>query len=452
MQQLKILLSLLVLLIHSLAGANPYPYQDEVTKDPEWLKNWQPHQIFEKQILHSRLNVGQEVMRIQVDWSQTGEVYALNSVTKELSGTPGLKKTTSRRDALGSYIGIIRNSQTGEALGYSSVGTGQEYRKLVRAMTFRFPMPQSKVIFQLMAEDPQSGIMKLVLEKTVELPLIQTIVSIPVETRILSSAVNQNEKLIFAIYADGYLANRKNVFWLQAQKTVDALKRTNFPGIEHFEFVGVFAPSNQALGSATDFGLPVKTRDSFLGLYYPYWNKFGRWYHIVYPTNEKKFRDALGQVPHDYALALLDNSEYWGIGNYKAFTAIPAGNTQYFAYLLTHELGHFFGLNEEYDGGGATELEFATGIDEPWSQNITFLKDPKNLKWKQFVKPQTPIPTPLTHWSMTTRPLGAYVGGYADSLGNSHIPGMDCAMSKISDFCPVCKHAIVERVKFDLGH
>jgi hypothetical protein len=31
---------------------------------------------------------------------------------------------------------------------------------------------------------------------------------------------------------------------------------------------------------------------------------------------------------------------------------------------------------------------------EPWEANITLMKDPANLKWKNLVSPKTPIPTP----------------------------------------------------------
>src|SRR4029078_1103016 len=146
----------------------------------------------------------------------------------------------------------------------------------------------------------------------------------------------------------------------------------------------------------------------------PYWDNFGRWYNVVYPTNENKFRNHLAVAPYDYPLILINNSGYWGVGNYMSLTAIPARNSTYFTYLLLHEFGHFFGLNEEYEGGGPTELEFAPGISEPWSQNITFLRSRElaSLKWNRFVKETTPLPTPRDLWRSSNPLYGAYAGGY----------------------------------------
>jgi hypothetical protein len=217
------------------------------------------------------------------------------------------------------------------------------------------------------------------------------------------------------------------------------------------EMRAVFAPSKKNHGSAKNLGTPVPEFESFLGLYYAYWYPFGRWYHVMYPTRESKYRNSIGQVPYDYPIALVDNGNYWGVGNFNELTAIPSDSSS-FTYLLLHELGHFFGLNEEYESGGRTELEFAPEIDEPWSQNITFLRDKSELKWRDFVSSSTPLPTPKFHWSDASS-YGAYKGGYAQSqpVGQSHKPGLSCIMNSSGTFCPICKHAIEEKIKFDLG-
>jgi hypothetical protein len=221
--------------------------------------------------------------------------------------------------------------------------------------------------------------------------------------------------------------------------------------LENLEIIGVFAESKLPLGQARDLGMPVPERDSFLGLYYPYWNNFGRWYHILYPTRETRFRNALAQVPYDYPLAIVDSDLYWGVGNYKELTAIPSSNSS-FTYLLMHEFGHFLGLNEEYEGGGRTELEFAPQIAEPWSPNLTFLGSTSwaDLKWKEFAAQSTPLPTPGSYWRSGR--YGAYRGGYGDSApGRSHKPGMNCVMHRSSQFCPICLDGMRKVMSRDLG-
>jgi hypothetical protein len=229
----------------------------------------------------------------------------------------------------------------------------------------------------------------------------------------------------------------------------------NLPGSDHFEFKAIFAVSKQVLGSAQDLGDTIKVRDSFMGLYFPYWRKFGRWYHVVYPTSETKYRNALAQEPYDYPLAIINDGKYWGVGNYNELTAIPSGNGNLNSYLLLHEFGHFMGLNEEYNGGGPTELEFAPKIKEPWSQNITF--NLNDLKWKQFAEPGISIPTTTADYNRfggaAENPVGAYLGGYADSvpMGTSHKPVKQCMMGQGGDFCKVCQDALIKVIKNDLG-
>jgi len=186
------------------------------------------------------------------------------------------------------------------------------------------------------------------------------------------------------------------------------------------------------------------------------WDNFGRWYHIVYPTRENKFREAIASVPYDYPIILVNNSEYWGVGNYMSHTAIPADNNTYFTYLLLHELGHFFGLNEEYEGGGRTELEFAPDMEEPWSQNISFLANfsYSALKWNKFVNVGIEIPTPYSVWHSYPPVYGAYQGGYGDSQsskGACHKPRLNCIMESHESFCDVCAKGILDVVQFSLG-
>ncbi len=428
--------------------ANPYPDPTAVPKDKPYL----PSTISLRSLSAEKLREeGVEVVRVSVLWSESGEKYEISEAVVEKSGSLAVVRRATQKDKLGSFRGELQDSTLG--LVYDdTIGTGTAYRKLVREFTFRFPRPQGSSEFRFFAENPQSGHSELVLSKTFASADFAPIGTLPeVEVRQIGNAATSSQ-LILNIYADGYTASRKEAFFTSAKKTVDVLERSEFPGFAKFAFRAVFSESNTKLGSAKDLGLPVAEKDSFLGLYFPYWFNFGRWYNVVYPTRESRFRRGLATVPYDYAVVLLDDSDYWGVGNFRELTAIPANASQ-FTYLLTHEFGHFFGLNEEYEGGGPTELEFAPGIDEPWSQNITFLRDPKQLKWQQHVSQTTPVPTPASYWK-GSGPFGAYKGGYADSepAHQSNKPGHNCTMKNGSKFCPVCHQAINDRIKYDLGN
>jgi hypothetical protein len=402
-------------------------------------------------------NDGIDVLRVQINWQADDESYHIGKTIVEPSGTPALLSRSQQKTEMGSYVGLLRDNQTGQAVFYDSVGTGKEYRKLARAINLRFPVPEKDMTFELYAENPTTGMMEKVTSQIISIAQLtkQKQLTEEVDIRELSLS-SKIPALRVNIYAEGYSKNDKDLFWQHAMKAVQALQREKFPGVEYMSFYGVFHSSNKTLGEPLDLGTPVPEYDTFLGLYYPYWDKFGRWYDVVYPTREDKLRTGFASAPYDYPIVLTNSNGYWGIGNYMSFTAIPAANSYYFTYLLLHEFGHFFGLNEEYNGGGRTELEFAPEMAEPWSQNITFLTDThyNKLKWKSFVDSSIPLPTPDSVWQSSPPVYGAYVGGYADSTstkGRSHIPGLNCAMEAQRHFCAICTDAIERAVQFSLG-
>lgn len=450
------ILYIILLLMSQLVYANPYWDARKVPSDSSFRSaKVIKHNV--NQLKNVKQNNGIDVLRIQIDWLEESDSYAVSKLVIESSGTPALLARSSHKPKWGSYLGILKDLASGETFYFDSVGTGKEYRKLARAINLRFPLPTTDMLFELYAENPQSGVMEKVIEKSINAnELIRDDKVFPdLEVKELAQA-SKEPSLRVNIYAEGYAANDKNKFWQQALKTVNALKGEHFPGVEYMSFYAVFNPSNKKLGDASNLGLPVPEFDSFLGLYYPYWDNFGRWYHIVYPTREDKFRQGLASAPYDYPIVLVNNSGYWGVGNYMSHTAIPAGNSSYFTYLLLHELGHFFGLNEEYEGGGRTELEFAPDIQEPWSHNITFLSEPNysGLKWNSFVKENTLIPTPDSDWHSRPPVYGAYRGGYGDSVSShsiSHKPGLNCVMESHASFCDICSKGIMDVILFDLG-
>jgi hypothetical protein len=449
----RLLVCSYALLLTCVSYANPYWDPQKVPQDSITISK----NLDISQLKTSLNTAGLPVLRIQVDWSERDESYAMTQSVIELSGTQALMNKSTHKPKWGSYLGILKDPISGEERSFDSIGTGKEYRKLARAINLRFPVPASDMIFVLYAENPQTGAMEPVLEQPILVNDLkkETRQFADLEVKLLAEAT-KTPKLRVNIYAEGYRISDAKQFWQHAMKTVNVLTREHFPGVDHMEFYGVFSPSIKKLGSAENLGFPVPDFDSFLGLYYPYWDNFGRWYHIVYPTRENKFRQGLAAAPYDYPIVLVNSSGYWGVGNYMSHTAIPAANSSYFSYLLLHELGHFFGLNEEYEGGGRTELEFAYGIEEPWSQNSTFLHQSNysGLKWNQFVNPKTKLPTPDSEWRSSPPVYGAYQGGYADSqhtTGTSYKPGLNCVMEAHETFCAVCTHAIEEVVDYSLG-
>lgn len=433
------------------AAGNPYPEESKVPKDPAAWQNPTDSTFDESE--WGPVTQGSPVLRVDLVWDKGADKFSFKGAVKENSGTPALIKRSANRQKLGSYVGVLVDPESKQEVAFDAVGTGHLFSKLSRAANFRFPMPEKKMLFRLIGENRKTGAMEKIMEFDVD-PALATVnpqqFNPELSEKIYKRAsVADSEKLLFTVYAEGYKSGEKSSFDQHVNKLIKAMK--DFPGLEKLEIKGVFGPSNLKIGKAPQRNPPTKitVRDSFLGLYYPFWMNFGRWYHVAYPTSEEKFHNALGSAAYDYPFAMVDSSDYWGVGNYMSHTAVPSRNGS-FRYLVWHELGHFFGLNEEYNSGGRTELEFSPGIKEPWSQNITFdVSGWDNLKWNKYVSRNTPIPT--KRWSKGK--WGAYRGGYAQSepKGKSHIPGSGCMMSSGKTFCKICYEAIKEQIDVDLG-
>jgi len=459
----RILVLVMIFFAVRTALSNPYPDPNKVPKLPSAILDRYRDQ---KPVLKMDLGTREAIritVGVQTDPS-TKDVWRISEMVLENSGTDALAQRTKTKPEWGSFLGILEFlSETAQGKRrvqrFDSVGTGHLFKFLNRELSFRYLAEDftgaganPRLKFRLIAENSKTGVMQEVFQKEFSYSdLSQSTLSGEVEVRELKKA-DTSHALQLVIYSEGYLAGEKDLFFQHANRVPNVFEQFKFPDLNRVRILAAFFPSARSLGSAQALAMPVPKFNTWLGLYFPYWMNFGRWYHVTYPTRENDFRHSLASVPYDYPIALTNSSNYWGVGNYKSHTAIPAKSTS-FGYLLMHEFGHFMGLNEEYDGGGRTELEFAPLIQEPWSQNLTFLREPAKLKWRNFVANSTPVPTPSSQWN-SLRPLyGAYSGGYGDSepIKQSYIPGLSCVMEAGKDFCPICQHALHEMITHDLG-
>jgi hypothetical protein len=114
-------------------------------------------------------------------------------------------------------------------------------------------------------------------------------------------------------------------------------------------------------------------------------------YALTY--DNKTIRDITSEVPYDFMVILINERTYGGGGIYNLYTTVSADN-KFADYIMVHELGHHMaGLADEYYTSSVSYEAPGTQV-EPWEVNITALKDKEDLKWKDLVKPGTPIPTP----------------------------------------------------------
>ena len=162
----------------------------------------------------------------------------------------------------------------------------------------------------------------------------------------------------------------------------------------------------------------------------------------------KELHNTIAGIPYEHIIILANTSEYGGGGIYNSYTLTTAHHRD-FRPVVVHEFGHSFGgLADEYYYDDEYEPQYPTDT-EPWEKNITTLKD-FNSKWKDLIKEDTPIPTPLsTDKNEIYNKVGLFEGGGYSSKG-VYRGAQECRM-KINEapkFCPVCQDALKDLIEF----
>jgi hypothetical protein len=110
--------------------------------------------------------------------------------------------------------------------------------------------------------------------------------------------------------------------------------------------------------------------------------------------DNRAMRDAASAAPYDFIEILVNERTYGGGGIFNAH-ATASVDSAFSEYVFVHEFAHHFAaLADEYY---TSDVAYETGVQnrpEPWEPNITALKDPAQLKWRDLVTPGTPLPTP----------------------------------------------------------
>jgi hypothetical protein len=114
----------------------------------------------------------------------------------------------------------------------------------------------------------------------------------------------------------------------------------------------------------------------------------------VLTEDNKSLRDIAGQVPYDALYIMVNSTRYGGGGIYNFYCVYTSDNIDS-DYLMVHEFGHsFFGLADEYYTSSTAYNDFYSPEYEPAEPNITALKDPENVKWKDLLSEGIAVPTP----------------------------------------------------------
>jgi hypothetical protein len=196
------------------------------------------------------------------------------------------------------------------------------------------------------------------------------------------------QKVDLLMLGDGYTAAEHDKFVAKARELTEQLFSTS-PFKERRDDFNVWAIAPATAVSGVSRPSTHTYRDTALGATYDAF----RSERYVLTTDNKSMRRIASSAPYDF-IEILTNTDTYGGGGIYGLYATAAANSDWNSYLVIHEFGHHFaGLADEYYTSSVA-YEAPDGVIEPYEPNVTALLDPSNLKWRDLVETDTPLPTP----------------------------------------------------------
>jgi hypothetical protein len=365
---------------------------------------------------------------------------------------PGPRARTVDELGRGVHFLEVRDAETGILLfstGYSTLfqewqETSEAGRGVPRAFheAVRLPMPRRPVRLSFLSRAPDGGWRK-VLQLEVD-PAVAAIRPAPrredVEITVLQDAGDPAAAVDLVILAEGYTDAEAEKFRRDASRLAERLFAWS-PFRESRERFSVRAVRLKGQQSGTDEPVKGSFRATAVA------SGFDTFGVVRYLTTEGSplMWDLAGHVPYDDLLVLTNTARYGGGGIYRFFSLFVA-DSEWDSYLIVHEFGHgFAALADEYFSSPVAAASLEAPLAEPWAPNVTALHDPERLKWRSFVTPGTPLPTPDEE--RYAEAVGAFEGAAYRARG-LYRPCRTCLMKEkgMLPFCPVCAAAVQEAI------
>jgi hypothetical protein len=196
------------------------------------------------------------------------------------------------------------------------------------------------------------------------------------------------DKIDLLILGDGYTEVEREKFIADARRLSDALFAVS-PFKDRAKDFNVWA----LMAAAPQSGIARPSSDLHrwtpLGTRY---DAFGSERYVLTFENQA-LRELAQNAPYEFVEILVNNETYGGGGIYGLFST-AAAQSEWGPYLFVHEFGHHFaGLADEYYTSPVSYETGSTERREPWEPNVTALRDPSLLKWRDRVTNETPLPT-----------------------------------------------------------
>jgi hypothetical protein len=340
---------------------------------------------------------------MRVDYYHTGnasqEMFSIDRVVIEPLPWPGNPQKNIDETNLGKYLFEVRDRITNRLLysrGFASIygewETTDEARTANRTFheSLRFPAPQAPVQIVVKKRDSNNAFREIwsTIVDPKDMFVVTSKPQSPGKLIEIQKSGDPASKVDFLILGDGYTAAELKKFEGDARRLVEILFATS-PFKERRKDFNVWAICPAASESGISRPSTGIHRRSPLGASY---DAFGSERYVLTFEN-RALREVASFAPYEFIEIITNSRTYGGGGIFGLYSTVAAESEQA-PYVFVHEFGHHFaGLADEYYTSPVAYLP-VTVRTEPWEPNATALLDPKNLKWKDLVAPDTPIPTP----------------------------------------------------------
>jgi hypothetical protein len=327
------------------------------------------------------------------------EIVALDRVVSD-GPWPGSRTRLVDDLNLGKYLFEVIDRATNRTIysrGFASVygewETTPEYRKIHRSFfeSLRFPWPKAPVQVVLKKRDRENSFHEF--WSTVVDP----------NSRFVNRATPPKAGTVWTLFESGQAAQKVDILLISEGYTAGEMPKFHADAKRLVDALFAVEPFLSRKGDFNVRGLDLPSPQS--GVNRPHVGSFRRTpisaeYNIfdseryVLTLDNRAFRDAAASAPYEFIEILVNEQQYGGGGifNDQATSAVDTGFAE---YVFIHEFGHHFaGLADEYYTSDVAYETGAADQPEPWERNITALKNPKELKWRDLVEPGTPLPTP----------------------------------------------------------
>lgn len=391
---------------------------------------------------------------LRLDYIQAGDANSSVIYFEQMKCEPywgGNVKNLVDKFNYGEYRLCVNDLATGKLIysrGYSTLfqewQTSDEAKTLARSFyeTVVFPFPKKPVKIELQRRNRDGKP-----EKKFELKIdpddyfIREEIPVKYDFKKTHDGGDPNSKVDIVIIPDGYSKDDMEKFDADVKRFMGYFFSCS-PYRENknnFNFWAVYAPSEE---SGTDIpGKRVYKNTIVNASFYTFNTE-----RYLMTTDVRKLRDIAANVPYDQIMILVNSPMYGGGGVFNYYSIVSSDDS-YSDYVMCHEFGHSFGdLADEYWTSDVAVNDYFNQKTEPVQPNITTMVDFAS-KWKSLVDKDIPIPTPNDPKYYDK--VGAFEGGGYVEKGIFR-PKFDCTMKSRSrdNFCPVCRNALDEMIKF----